>query len=306
MKNEVFDTALFIYVGIPGSGKSTRAKEMMKQWPNELVWLSSDNIRIEHDYEISNKEVFNIMWNRVKDNALNKKYIIYDATNLRSKNRVHLIKQYKSFCQKNNLTYSIKAVIFLQPIDVCIKRNCNRSGREYVPEDVIWRMAKQFQFPMMWEGFNGIVISECSKGEFLSIEEICMMPQDNPYHTMSLGEHLCVTQSRAISANYSNEVCGAALYHDIGKWYCKEFDDSGIAHYYGHENVGAYALALHFLIHGVLTKSKYYQIVCLVNYHMRPYAWENSDRARSADKKKFGKEFYERLRHLHFCDIYAH
>lgn len=305
MMNKLLDTVLLIYIGLPGSGKSTQAKREVKKWKHEMVWLSSDNIRIEHNYEISNEEVFDIMWERVKANAKGKKYIIYDATNLRAKNRVHLIEQYKKFCKKNGLSHHVEAVVFLQPMDVCLERNAGRSGRAVVPEDVIWRMAKQFQFPMMWEGYQYITISDTSAGEFLPIEEICMMPQDNPYHTMTLGEHLCVANEKAIMAGLSRRECAAALYHDVGKWYCKEFDKDGVAHYYGHENIGAYVLALHFIKRGKINK-EYYNTICLVNYHMRPYIWEKSARARNKDKRLFGDIFYYQLENIHKCDEAAH
>lgn len=301
----LFDTTLIILCALPGAGKTTWAKEKVKENHN-WVHISSDNIRIEHDYKISNEEVFNIMWERTKESALNCKGIIYDATNIRAKNRVHLIEQYKNFCDIHGLTYTVECALFLQPIDILLERNALRTGRECVPEDVIWRMAKQFQFPMMWEGYHTIGLSDRNEGSFLPMDEIGMMSQDNPHHTMSLGEHLFTAAEKAISADLPKEVCDAVFYHDVGKFYCKEFDENGVAHYYGHENIGAYVLALHFLAHGKLSSDGFYRTVCLVNYHMRPYVWKNSERAQNKDKQNFGALFYYQLLDIHYCDEAAH
>ena len=306
MRNKNFDTALVILIGLPASGKSTWAKELLKDWNFPAVWLSSDNIRAEHDWEISNNKVFSIMWERVRKGALENKYIIYDATNLRAKNRIHLIKQYSKFCEKNGLSYNVECLLFLQPINVVLERNAKRQFHDRVPEDVIWRMAKQFQFPIMQEGYNNIVVATSSDGERLRMEDISSMPQDNPHHSMNLGEHLCAAEDKAISKGYCKEVCAAALYHDIGKYWTKKFDEDGIAHFYGHENIGAYILALHFLEHGKLMVDIYYDTVCLVNYHMRPYAWEQNEQLREKEKKFFGNTFYHNLMALHGCDEAAH
>ena len=300
------DTTLIILIGLPASGKSTYARELINDFKDEAVWLSSDNIRIKYDYKISNEEVFKIMWNGVKTAAIQKKIIIYDATNLFAKNRIHLINQFKKVCKDNGLKGKVECTLFLQPINVLFKRNAGRVGREVVPEDVIWRMMKQFQFPMKAEGYDSIFISKTSNGKELFIDEIMMMPQDNPHHTMSLGEHLSVAAEKAIINSYSTNVYIASLYHDVGKWFCKEIDDKGIAHYYGHENIGAYMLALHFFANDILNKEPFYNVICLVNYHMRPYVWEKSSRAQSKDKRLFGESFYKQLMDLHYCDEAAH
>lgn len=306
MRNKGYDTALVILVGLPSVGKSTWVKDLLKDWDFPAIWLSSDKIREEHDWKISNNKVFSIMWDRVKKGALENKYIIYDATNLRAKNRIHLTKQYSEFCEKNNLSYGVECLLFLQPIEVALERNAKRKLHARVPDEVIWRMAKQFQFPMIEEGFNNIVVATSSEGKFLNLEEISAMPQDNPHHSLNLGEHLCAAEGKALDRNYCREVCSAALYHDIGKYWTKKIGEDGVAHFYGHENIGAYILALHFLKHGKLMLDMYYNIVCLVNYHMRPYAWEKNKQLKEKEKKFFGKEFYNHLIELHECDEAAH
>lgn len=310
-KTTIYDTALIILVGLPASGKSTYAKEMVKDNPIKAQWISSDNIRIEHDYNISNDKVFQKMWERTKAAALGKKYIIYDATNLSAKRRHLLVNQFGHFCKKNHLTYTVEAVVFLQPINELYKRNMKRIGRECVPNYVISRMLRQFQFPAYWEGFNDIIISDGSQGAELPFKEILEMGQDNPHHTLSLGSHLWKTNMEAMDEDHRDRTTLiAAMYHDVGKYWTKEFDKKGVAHYYNHENVGAYMTALHFLKRDRFNDASMgdicYDAIITINYHMRPYVWEKSEKAKEKDEHNFSITLIERLKRLNKYDRAAH
>ena len=115
----------------------------------------------------------------------------------------------------------------------------------------------------------------------------------------------------------------AAGAHDLGKYYTKTFMDSKgnpseEAHYYGHENYGAYM----FLLgqnHAVSTgddecaktdkreqKNNLY-IASLINWHMRPHtAWKQSEKAKERDRKLIGEEMYQDIMILHEADLSAH
>lgn len=301
----IYDTALVILIGIPASGKSHYAKEMVKDNPMRAQWISSDNIRIEHDYNISNEKVFQKMWERTKAAALGKRYIIYDATNLSSKRRELLVKQFKHFCQKNNLSCVVEATVFLQPVEVLLERNKRRIGRECVPEEVIYRMLGQFQFPSYFEGYNNIDIDKDSVGIDLDLGAIAEMDQQNPHHEYSLGGHMLKAYDWAVINNYDTPIRIAAAYHDVGKYYTKTVDDKGVAHYYGHENYGAYVVALHFLANGLLENEDYYKAIILINYHMRPFAWKNK-KVEEKDRKRFTIWLFNHICTLNECDAYAH
>ena len=302
----VYDTALIVLIGLPASGKSHYAKEMVRDNPMRAQWISSDNIRIEHDYNISNDKVFQKMWERTKAAALGKRYIIYDATNLSSKRRELLVKQFKHFCQKNNLSCAVEARVFLQPVEVLLERNKRRIGRECVPEEVIYRMLGQFQFPSYFEGYSNIEIDKDSTGIDLDLGMIAEMNQQNPHHEYSLGGHMLKAYDWAVINNYDAPIRIAAAYHDVGKYYTKTVDDKGVAHYYGHENYGAYVVALHFLANELLNIDDYYKAVILINYHMRPFAWKKSKKVEEKDKKSFGVWLYHNICRLNECDAYAH
>lgn len=56
--------------------------------------------------------------------------------------------------------------------------------------------------------------------------------QNNPYHLYSVGEHTLRTLQATEADHY---IRWAALLHDVGKPYVKTTDESGIDHFYGHE-----------------------------------------------------------------------
>lgn len=102
----------------------------------------------------------------------------------------------------------------------------------------------------------------------------------------------------------------AMLFHDCGKPFCKQFknakgEDTEIAHYYGHENYGAYKFIseLAFIdkdINALLEVANYIQ------WHMRLFELEH---ASQKTKDKFvnivGQDTFEELKAMHIADISA-
>ena len=81
---------LFILTGLPGSGKTTFAKNVLSEHP-EIIYLSSDRIRHAFtNYRDNHEKIFSIMnlatlWNlRCNHN------VIYDSTNLERRFRIQL------------------------------------------------------------------------------------------------------------------------------------------------------------------------------------------------------------------------
>lgn len=306
MKHNVRKVVVEILVGLPASGKSTYAKEKAKD--SKYVHLTSDGIREEFDYNISNNKVFSLMESRMFACLKRGVNVIYDATNLNSKRRKALIDKIRHFEKKHSETLSIevRGRIFAHPLTILFNRNKKRTGRACVPEEVILRMFKQFQIPMEWEGFDNIIVDPTSSGAAIPIGQIINMEQDNPHHHQTLSEHLIASNNYGFMCGFSTEVIAAAMYHDIGKVVTKEFDDKGIAHYYNHENAGAYMLLLHFLKFNTLEDKMYLHIIGLVNYHMRPYVWKKNEKVLDRDIAKFGLNFAKELWDVHSCDVYSH
>ena len=140
---------LIMMVGIAGSGKSTRAKQL----GGEV--FSSDAVRAElfgdESIQCNHKLVFDTLHKRIFNHiAKGETPAIYDATNLLSARRHDFIESVKAQFP------DCRCVCFVMdtPTEECLHRNSLRV--RHVPEDVIKRQAKQLQVPKYDEGWDAI------------------------------------------------------------------------------------------------------------------------------------------------------
>ena len=143
--------SLLMLVGLPGSGKSTYIKNHFNQ---NLHVHSSDDIREELSGNVNNqdinKEVFELLHKRVKDDLKNGISCVYDATNLNWKRRKAFLESLKGIdCFK-------VCHVIATPYEVCLEQNNSRD--RVVPEEVIERMYRNFDIPWYNEGWNDIQI----------------------------------------------------------------------------------------------------------------------------------------------------
>lgn len=139
---------VWLLSGLPGSGKSTWARQKIAE--NGGVWCSRDKVRFSivkenEEYFSHEDEVFNT-WIKQINKALENPEVedIYiDATHLNDKSRNKVLNR----LTKNTEIEKITNVLFLTPLETCLERNKQRSGRAVVPEEVIRNMAKTFQIP---------------------------------------------------------------------------------------------------------------------------------------------------------------
>ena len=222
----------------------------------------------------------------------------------------------ETLAQLNKYDVPKHCICFTEPIDVCIRRNNGRTGFDKVPENVIYNMAKCFEVPNEYEGFNEVRFIQTVKGiepaEYLKMTKD--FDQDNPHHDMTLYEHMNATyecacelvKGSSLSKQMKENVRLAAMYHDIGKLYTKDYHDArgnetDIAHYYRHENIGAYMY--------LSSAAKYEDkevVSTLINWHMRPYLKDMSDKKREAERTMLGEEFCMALDILHEADMNYH
>lgn len=307
---------LIMMVGLAASGKSTYANHLAEDIGATV--FSSDALREEMfgdiNYQGNNQKLFQELHKRIKNCLKSGKNAIYDATNLNSKRRKAFLNELTKIpCEK-------KCVIMATPFEQCLENNRNRE--RHVPEDAMWRMYKSFQTPAMFEGWDDIEIkywkgSERSVNAIRILNSLFDFDQDNPHHAFSLGEHMRRTWTYS-QAHWDNgciplDVYYASSLHDIGKTKCRTYVDfkgrkRQHAHYYGHENVGAYDV-LFFNFYNKQTDGLTLAVSLLINLHMTFYHFDKSPNASKIHekyKKLWGSELYNKVAHLHEADVNAH
>ena len=302
---------VFIMItGLPGAGKSTYVKQYEEEG---YIVHASDKVRAEMGDETDqshNAEVFEILNGRIKADLLNGKNVCLDATNLRRRNRKHLL----NIIRRTN-SYK-KCIIVATPFEECL---CNNASRErQVPEDVMFRMYANFQMPCKEEGWDEVEVVytqpeyECYYGNpFDYIDELKTYNQNNTHHALSLGGHMEKAGQICVE-NYGqfNVVSLAAFMHDIGKpvtrsSYNKKGEDDGEAHYYSHHNCGAY-MSLFFDTDNWSWIDKQY-LSLLIELHMRPHLeWKKCEQKLQKDTDLFGEKVIADVYHIYNSDLAAH
>ena len=298
---------LTVLVGLPASGKTTYTKDIKENSPNSVV-LSSDEIRGKLlgsvQDQSNNEEVFNHLYMVMQSNLLTFNNVVIDATNITRKTRA------KIFERLRNIPCKVIAVVFATPYSVCLERNKNRE--KSVPERVIERMYKGFQFPQKFEGFDEIIIQ--SSLDFvqsfnrlveLNGATICFDQKSN-YHSLTLDEHMEKVASSILTLMkeypLANLFC-AAKFHDVGKPIVQTWnEEKQVMNYYGHENVGAYEM---MVCSEFLSFIDIEEVLFYIGYHMLPYSFVQ-EKTQEKYKKLFGDELFNNLILLNLADREAH
>lgn len=205
------------------------------------------------------------------------------------------------------------------PYEQCLENNRNRD--RVVPEWVINKMYRSFNTPAYFEGFDSIYMhywanSRNSVNITSFVSKCIRYNQNNPHHNLTLGEHMLKAwenyrnMNGRIRINQDTEY--ACLLHDCGKLSTKTFtnhrgEQSDIAHYYSHENCGAYDAL--FFKYPKYVNIEYVSL--LINLHMRPYVFEKEERngnykLRNKYRKLWNDELYNDIMALHEADKAAH
>ena len=138
----------YVLCGIPGSGKTTLAKQLAEQH-NATVHSFDDIPNAWENRDIDGS--FYRQWiDNIKNDLQNGKSVVCDSTALTSINRKTFLKDISAFsCEK---ILCVKVV----PVEVCVQRNKGRF-RE-VPEYQIELSARLLEPPTKDEGWDKIFI----------------------------------------------------------------------------------------------------------------------------------------------------
>jgi len=294
---------LCVMVGLAGSGKSTYA-EMRNQnakYAGRIETIeSSDQWRLKLYNDINdqthNEEVFKAMQQSTVEKLKRGEDVIYDATNLKIKDRKKLLDLVKDiYCEK------ICAIV-ATPIETCIAQDKERERS--VGEHVIRRQLANFQMPFQYEGWHDIVILN-QRGK-MSYEDLLNkmnnFEQKNKHHDFDLLTHCYLTGLGMIkelcdAIPTNRDLIMATSLHDIGKLFTQTFSDDGQAHYFNHANVGAY----YVLCYGDIGEINLKNVCMYINYHMLPYDWK-TDKAQNKWEKLFGRQTFKELLLIHKYD----
>lgn len=308
---------LIVMVGIQGSGKSTIAKELAKEYGQDWEhtggpysdWggcamthidapiVSSDEIRKEFP-NFGNEKVFKELYSRVNKLLEKGANVIMDATNITIKARKQIFEMVKVPCEK--IAYVINT-----SYEECVRRVKERNedpNQHFVPLDVVEKYWKSFQCPAKFEGWDEIILHnkiEFNKDFATEIyNQMLKFDQDNPNHTYTLGHHSGLVFKLVLGNTFDKHLAMGVQLHDVGKLFTKvpNKKDSSYSSYYGHENVGGYWK----MCNGWSPEEIKYE-----TYHMHPYQWK-TDKAHEKWKKIFGEEMYNNLLFLNRCDREAH
>ena len=294
----------YICIGLSSSGKSTIGKALAKF--HNITYVSSDEIRAEistWEDQSRNEEVFNIFHKRIRDGLNSGIGCVCDATNITIKSRKQIID-----IAKRIPNVEIVGVVMAIPWIGCVVRDCNREHK--VGENVIVKQLRKFEMPFFEEGFDDIVFVKTMPSCYETTGDIANyltlmdnFNQENPYHQHDLLTHSFLV-AKEFQRTYPKYGIGA-LYHDFGKLTTKRKDEDGVAHYYNHENVGAYDFFTTLMYdkdyNDKLTTRDIIDNTFLINYHMRPFNWKEP-RTVEKYKKIFGEDKTEMLIYFNELD----
>jgi predicted kinase len=143
---------LTLMCGVPGSGKSTFAKQMAQG--NPVTVLTPDDFRFELTGKWFHPPAEDTVWSIVKTTVRvllrTQQSVIIDATTLTKHRRaewVHIAKDCNVSC---------KVWALITPAELCIEHNAKRDRT--VPEVVLERQMAQYTVPALDEGFQVIHI----------------------------------------------------------------------------------------------------------------------------------------------------
>lgn len=301
-------------VGLPGSGKSTWAKNYAAEH-NEFKIISSDKIREELypnlDYcNIDNNKVFKLTDEKVMQELKVGNSVIYDATNL-SKLRRNILMEIRS--KFPDVTITIR--FFNEEIETCLKRDSEREA--CVGVNSILRLAKSytsFYIEVLDKLVDTIEINKCNEMNhyyYSLLVKAKNTNQKNPYHLKNLYKHIISVKKKLLSNSliYSTTLWtiygDVAMFHDLGKLFSgTHFNSLGkydkFLHYYNHENISSY-------LYDVCVLSKqakiFYTDIRADIYKFYPQALIERHMAENVNNKRniaLDKKFYILNTKLHF------
>lgn len=144
---------LYMMIGIPGSGKSTIARRLAKDYQAQII--SSDYVR-KVNPNWAEEMIFPEVYRLIQENIKNTN-VIFDATNIDRLTR----SKHLGEIRKAKIDFHLSACLVISDVEVCKKRIELRnklSDELYLPVEVVETYAHKFIFPQKDEGYRDILI----------------------------------------------------------------------------------------------------------------------------------------------------
>jgi len=158
---------IFLLIGLPGSGKSSFARELSKS--HHVKHFEYDRLTKSFTKTARAKVAAGILLDIEKymngNTVPTVKYFVIDDNFYYKSMRA----PYVSFARLNKLP--LRELFFDTPVDVCLERNSNRPDSEWIPEHTINEMSKKLEPPIhSTRAFTCQKFTEFLSNEFLSIK----------------------------------------------------------------------------------------------------------------------------------------
>jgi predicted kinase len=141
---------IYILCGVPGSGKSTWARKQIEELDGKGIIISRDVIRFsmlgdDDAYFAHEDAVFDEFIKKIQEAINDQEHtsIFIDATHLNEKNRNKVLSRIWRMGDD-----VVIGVYFDIPLEECLRRNAQRTGRALVPETVIKNMYESLTKPL--------------------------------------------------------------------------------------------------------------------------------------------------------------
>lgn len=294
-------------IGLPGSGKTTFARSLLQ---NDEGWvhLASDGITQRNHLpgqSIDNQNTFEEMYRETACHLESGNNVIYDATNLASKRRKSVLNRIGKFQPET------EAIVFLTPYKVLKSRNSRRQDAERVPDPIMERYIRAFQFPRKDEKFDCIRILskppltgintaklkkqafsyEDSEAFFQSFEETKPMTSTVEMRSILRQTYKMIEEiDKEVPDTDERELLSwVILLLGIGKAYTRKDLPIEQDNFYGYEHVSMY-LAYPILLSLEFPLRFIYDVLLLIDEHEI-----GKELKRGKVKRRIGLDNYERL-----------
>lgn len=138
---------LYVFCGIPASGKTTTATQFAQVDNTKLY--SYDTVK--HELKLKHFDDICVeIYANINDDLLNGFNVVYDAPNHRLQYRKEILNILSDInCKKI-------CVVLSTPFEECLKRNGDRKTK--LPEFVLYEIYNKFEYPTLDEGWDEIIV----------------------------------------------------------------------------------------------------------------------------------------------------